>query len=156
VRVVRSAGTDESLARLGPDVLAADFDDAEAVRRLRALADVPVADALLDQRAMAGVGNVFKCEALFARRVDPFARVADLDDATLAALVATCRDMMRANVGDAPRRTTPRTQRERFRVYGRGGRGCPACGGRIATRRAGPRGRITWYCPRCQGALRPA
>ena len=150
VRVVRSPERDQALSRLGPDVLSSDFDAAEALRRLRALGDAQVADALTNQRAMAGVGNVYKCEALFACRVNPFVRVADVDGATLAALVSTCHEMMRANMGAAPRRTTPRTRRAPFWVYGRAGRPCASCGGAIAVTRAGSTARLTWYCPHCQ------
>jgi endonuclease-8 len=150
VRVVRAPVRDDALARLGPDVLADDFDAVEAGRRVHTLADVPIGDALMDQRAMAGVGNVYKCEALFVCRVNPFARVGALDDTTLVALARACHEMMAANIGPAPRRTTPGRSAARFWVYGRAGRPCAVCGTSIAARRAGARARVTWYCPRCQ------
>jgi endonuclease-8 len=155
VRVVRAPDRDDALARLGPDILSDEFDAAEAHRRLHALVDVPVGDAIMDQRALAGVGNVYKCEALFVCRVNPFVRVDALDDATLRALVRACREMMRANVQSTSRRTTPARRAARFWVYGRGGRPCPECGAAIAVRRAGPRARVTWYCPGCQAPAGP-
>jgi endonuclease-8 len=95
------------LSRLGPDLLADDFgpdDTAEARRRLRnsAAARRTIAEGLLDQRSLAGIGNVYKNEVLFIERVDPFARVEDLDDDTLDRLIATARRLMRANLGRRP------------------------------------------------------
>ena len=81
------------LAALGPDILADEFPLDEAVRRLRdpSRAALTIAEALLDQRALAGIGNVYKNETLFLEHVDPFVRVADVDDATLERLVTTAR-----------------------------------------------------------------
>src|SRR5262249_22392999 len=77
------------LAELGPDLLSASFDAAAAMRRLRARGDREIAVALLDQTALAGIGNVYKSEVLFLCGVSPFRVVAELDDATLERLVAT-------------------------------------------------------------------
>jgi len=146
------------LSRLGPDLLDPAFDEAEALRRLRLAvrADRTIAEALLDQRALAGIGNVIKCEALFIERIDPFVRVADLDDATLARLVGTARGLLVANAGPArgPERVT--TGRDRrvvgpLWVYGRAGRDCRRCGTIVGSLRHGELPRITYWCPRCQG-----
>ena len=133
-----------ALGRLGPDVLDEAFDvDAAVARARRGPAEQTVADVLLDQRVLAGVGNVWKSEALFDRRLDPWTRAADLDDAALADLLDRAAAMMRAHVASgAPRRPV--------RVYGRAGRACPVCGTRIRARAQGDEGRRTFWCPACQ------
>ena len=147
------------LAALGPDILADEFPLAEAVSRLRdpSRAALTVAEALLDQRAFAGIGNVYKNEALFLERVDPFVRVADVDDATLQRLVVTARRLMRANMGGVIRDTlsdrpltTSRSPRPRLWVYGRAGLPCRRCGALIEARRHGAFPRRTFWCPNCQ------
>jgi endonuclease-8 len=154
VRAIRDPGTDRALGKLGPDVLDDDFDLDEAYRRLRTLDPAtPIGDALLDQQSLAGIGNVYKCEALFVCRIDPFAAIAAVDDPALRELVSRARECMRANVAaKGPRRTrdTRDPRGARTWVYGRAGRPCFECGDLIRVKRAGPRARITWYCPRCQ------
>lgn len=149
------------LASLGPDLLAADFDPVEAVRRLLARGDTSVADALLDQRVMAGVGNVFKSEVLFVCGVDPFRRVASLSEEDAASLVQKSRELLKANVMDSVRTTAPtwgggrRTTgrmdpKARLWVYGRGGEPCRRCGTPVASRKQGRDARLTFWCPQCQ------
>jgi endonuclease VIII len=148
-----------ALSRLGPDLLADPFDDVEALRRLRdpARAGMTVAEALLDQRALAGIGNVYKSEVLFIERVSPFAEVRDLDDATLARLVETARRLLRANAlapargaervttGGSPAADGP------LWLYGRSGRPCRRCGTAIRSEVQGTDlPRLTYWCPRCQ------
>ena len=139
-----------ALQRLGPDLLAPDFDEAEALARLRAAGDLEVADALLDQSIAAGVGNVYKSEVLFLERVSPFARVAGLDDETLVRLLRTARRQMRRNVGSSGRRTTHGAQRSALWVYDRAGRPCARCGTPIRRASQGPHTRSTYWCPTCQ------
>jgi endonuclease-8 len=156
----RSRRRHRELSRLGPDLLDDDFDRAAAVGRLRTLADTGIADALLNQRALAGIGNVYKCEVLFACGVNPFVRVRDLDDRQIASLVDTARKFLQANVstGLAPmtsytgfRRTTGRDDpRQRLWVYGRARLPCRKCGTPIEVRKEGPDARLTYWCPRCQ------
>jgi endonuclease-8 len=134
---------------LGPDLLAEDFDCATAVARLQTRSDVPIGVALLDQRLVAGIGNVYKSEVLFMCGVDPFTTVAELDDASLEALLAAARRAMWANRDGFPRRTRPRS-RDRYWVYGRSGRPCARCGELIRMRRQCDLGRSTYYCPTCQ------
>jgi endonuclease-8 len=148
-------GRRDAIARLGPDLLRADFDAADAVRRLRERDGSTIAEALLDQRALAGIGNVFKSEVLFAGGVHPEARVATLSDDRLAALVAIARRQLAANIGEtAPhvgRRTTGRmAAADGLWVYGRGGRPCRRCGTPIAFARHGTGARPTYWCPACQ------
>jgi endonuclease-8 len=149
------------LRQLGPDVLAYDFDSAEAARRLRAEGATPVADALLNQRVLAGLGNVYKSEVLFMCRMEPFTAVSALTDAQIATIVETSHRLLRANVSEglAPmttyggyRRTTGRSDpRERLWVYGRAGLPCRRCGTAIRLRKQGDDARLTYWCPACLG-----
>jgi endonuclease-8 len=148
-------GERDPIARLGPDLLGPDFDAADAIRRLRERGAMPIAEALLDQRAVAGIGNVFKSEVLFEGGVRPQTPVDALSDERLAALVEIARRQLAANVGDAAprygRRTTGRMAvSEGLWVYGRGGRPCRRCGTPIGFARQGIGARPTYWCPRCQ------
>jgi endonuclease VIII len=149
------------LARLGPDLLADEFDEAEAIRRMRAHPRRPLADVLLNQQVVAGVGNVYKSEVLFVCGVNPWVRTADVDDETLVRLLATSRRMLRLNVRDGVRamttygglrRTTGRDNpRDRLWVYGRAGQRCRRCGAGILMKKDRPDARLTYWCPECQG-----
>lgn len=147
----RAEAIHPTLARLGPDLLDDDWGPAhaeEAHRRLRdpARAARTISAALLDQRALAGIGNIWRNETLFVERVDPFAPVATLDEATLDRLVATARRLLRASAG-VTRGRAP------MAVYGRAGRPCRRCGTLIQTRAlAGELPRTTYWCPSCQPA----
>ncbi|WP_310964634.1 DNA-formamidopyrimidine glycosylase family protein [Nocardioides terrisoli] len=141
---------DEYVGRLGPDLLGDDWDPDEAVRRLAAQPAVPLADALLDQRNLAGIGNVYKCELCFLTGVDPHRPVGEVSD--LQRLVSLARRVLLANRDRVDRVTTGRTRRgERTWVYGRRGP-CLRCGTPIEYDELGPPGaeRGTWWCPRCQ------
>jgi endonuclease-8 len=146
------------VAELGPDLLADTFDAAEGMARLRARADLEIADALLDQRAIAGIGNVFKSEILFAARVHPLTPVRAIDDPTLARIVSIAVRQMRANVSDsadAPpaggRTTTNRLDPSaRLWVYQRRGLPCRRCGTLIQRAKQGTDLRSTYWCERCQ------
>jgi endonuclease VIII len=154
----RAEGLHPSLGRLGPDLLAADFDEDEARRRLRdpARAGMAIAEALLDQRALAGIGNVYKSELLWIERVSPFTPVADLDDPALRRLVANARRLLLANVarGRGPERVTTAGDRGApgpLYVYRRTGRPCRRCRTAIASVRQGTGiPRTTYWCPNCQ------
>jgi endonuclease-8 len=149
-------GRRDPIATLGPDLLGAgEFDAAEAVGRLRRRGPMPIAEALLDQRALAGIGNVFKSEVLFEAGVHPRTPVDALGDDRLAALVAIARRQLAANVTTAGprygRRTTGRLALSEGQwVYGRGGRPCRRCGTPIAFARQGLGARPTYWCPGCQ------
>lgn len=135
---------------LGPDLLAPDFDPARARERLRARSDAEIGDALLDQTALAGIGNVYKSEVLFLCGIDPFRRVADLEEERIDRIVATAAVLMRRNLGAGERRTTSGLTPEPLWVYERGGKPCRRCGTRIERRAQGALARSTWWCPRCQ------
>jgi len=139
------------LGGLGPDLIAPDLDEGECVARLRALGSRPIGEALLVQRALAGIGNIYKSETLFLEKVDPRAPVASLDDATLHALVTRASTLLRANVGSGPRVTRNALTGPRFWVYGRRGRACFRCARAIEMMHQGaPPGRSTYYCRTCQ------
>ena len=163
--LVRGSSLDrhEPLARLGPDVLGDDFSEPDARARLRSRGAAGIGDALLDQSALAGIGNVYKSEICFLCGVHPFTPVASLSDDRLDALVTTARRLMQANVTDASgggivtytgfRRTTGRSDPgARLWVYGRRGRPCRRCGTAIESRKQGLDARTTYWCPRCQPA----
>jgi endonuclease-8 len=148
------------LRRLGPDLLDEQFDAAEAARRIRERGASPIAGVLLNQRVLAGIGNVYKSEVLFACGVSPFAPVSALTDTEIEMLVTTARKYLRANVtgGLAAmttytgfRRTTGRSDpQERLWVYGRAGDPCRRCGSPIRIRAQGSDARLTYWCNRCQ------
>jgi endonuclease-8 len=151
---------DTPLRDIGPDPLSSTFEADAAFARLRARAEMEIADALLDQTAIAGIGNVYKSEVLFASRVNPFALVRDVSDAQLLTAIDTAVRFMRANVaGDSAgiatysgmRRTTGRLDPSaRLWVYGRGGKPCRRCGTPISRRKQGPHARSTYWCEHCQ------
>ena len=140
-----SSATTRLLDELGPDVLTADFDEAEALRRVRNHDGEEIANVLLNQHVIAGIGNIWKSESLFAAKVNPFARTGDLDDATLQRIIRYARRLMRRSATE---------QRYRFEVYERAGQLCRKCGARIEYRKQGADARGTYWCVRCQ-AVRP-
>jgi endonuclease-8 len=148
------------LTALGPDLLDETFNVTDARQRIRRAAARHVSDALLQQQALAGLGNVFKSEVLFVCRLYPFTAVEALTDVRLDDLITRAHNLMRLNVaersvvlGAAPGRvTTGRLNpNERLWVYGRAGAPCRVCGTPI--RSAGQvDGRRTYWCPACQPA----
>lgn len=139
---------DPTVARLGPDVLAPDFDASAVATRMRSAApDRELGDALLDQRLLAGVGNIFKSEACFAARADPWQPLEALPEDRLAAVLEAARSLMLESV----ERGRPTAS-----VYHQAGRPCPRCGAPIAARGQGEANRRTYWCPRCQAGERRA
>ncbi len=145
--LVRTDQEHTLVGHLGPDLLGPDWDAAEAVRRLAAQPDVSVAEALLDQRNLAGIGNLYKCEILFLRGIWPWTPVRDVPE--LAALVELAHKLLCANRGRWTQSTTGSLYRgETTYVYGRRAQPCRRCGTPID--RAGQADRITYWCRRCQ------
>jgi endonuclease-8 len=149
--------TDADLARhgalrsLGPDLLAPAPNLNEAVSRLRARASVPIGEALLDQRAAAGIGNAIKSEALFMERLDPWTPVRGFSDEELRAVLERASGLLAANTEGGRRVTTGRrSPGEALWVYRRTGRPCRRCGTLIRDRRQGTQARTTYWCPNCQ------
>ncbi len=154
--LVATAQEDDVVGHLGPDLLDPGADLDEALRRLGADPDREIGQALLDQRALAGIGNVYKAEVLFLRRTSPWLRVGDVDG--LAALVALARTLLERNKAHASQATTgdDRPGRDHW-VYGRAGRPCRRCGTTVlaAMQGAAPYDRITSWCPACQPGPHP-
>jgi endonuclease-8 len=156
----RDVARHHELRKLGPDVLSDRFDASEVVRRLRERPSTPIADALLAQHVIAGLGNVYKSEVLFMSGVNPFMAVREIDDAKLHDVLAIARRVLASNVHDsvAPmttytgyRRTTRRAApTERLWVYGRARLPCRRCGTPIRIRKQGLDARLTYWCPQCQ------
>jgi endonuclease VIII len=138
------ARSDQRLAALGPDVLADPFDFERFLARLRA--DDPtrgIGDALLDQRNLAGIGNIWKAEGCWEAAIDPWRRVGDVTEAEARSIIELVRPRMlesaaTGRMGDEPR------------AYRRAGRLCPRCGGPIRAHGQGDDNRTTFWCPGCQ------
>jgi endonuclease-8 len=138
------------VGHLGPDILADGWSPSESIARARRMDGTPIGDVLLDQRVVAGIGNVYRCESLWSRRINPWKPVSALDDATLAELLQTAREAMRANLAGDMHRRFPGYGRGA--VHGRGRRPCPRCGTPIRVRAMGEHARLVYWCPTCQAA----
>jgi len=140
----RAEGVHPSLGRLGPDVLADHLDLDEVRRRARTRPpDLALGELLLDQQVVAGIGNIWRSEALFLEGRSPWTERQKLTDDDLDALVTTASSLMRASaLGDAhpPQRW----------VYKRSGQPCRKCGTRVESRRQGEQARTAYWCPACQ------
>ena len=133
---------DPRLARLGPDILAADFEPAAAIARMRGTnPQIQLGEALLGQRLVAGIGNIFKSEGCFEAGVDPTRQLESLDDDQLAAVLLATRRLMLQAV---------ETGRQPKRIYRRAGQPCPRCRSPLRSRAQGDSARTTYWCPRCQ------
>jgi endonuclease-8 len=135
---------DQRLAALGPDVLAPEFEHVRFLRLLRSDDQTrALGDALLDQRNVAGIGNIWKAEGCWEARVDPWRRLADVGDEEALAVIEAIRPRMQRSAVDGPRAINAR-------VYGRSGRPCPRCGTGVSARGQGDANRTTYWCPGCQ------
>ncbi|MFI8353023.1 Fpg/Nei family DNA glycosylase [Streptomyces cyaneofuscatus] len=175
LELLRTSEESKAVGHLGPDLLGPDWDPGLAVERLLAAPDRPLGEALLDQRNLAGIGNVYKCELCFLARVTPWLPVGALPDGTLPRLVALAHRLLDANRDRPTRTTTIRAERrprpgtppptrtgrplpplrvqEPLYVYGRGGRPCLRCGTPI--RKVDQEDRPTYWCPACQAGPTP-
>lgn len=149
------------VTELGPDLLKDNFEEAAAVEKILEHPDEEIAVVLLNQRVMAGIGNVFKSEICFACGVHPFRLVRTLRRKELEDIVHTSRKYLQANVADGAegnivtytgmRRTTGSSDRSaRLWVYGRMGEPCRRCGAALHMRKQGEQARTTFWCPACQ------
>ena len=135
---------DQRLAALGPDILAPEFDEARFLRRLREDDPTrPIGDALLDQRTIAGIGNLWKSEGCFAAGIDPWRPAGRVTDEEALAIVRECRPRMQQSALDG-------MQDAHRVIYGKAGRPCPRCGAPIRSRGQGDGNRPTFWCPSCQ------
>ena len=147
VELIRTGDEPRVTGHFGPDLLGPDWDGAEAVRRLSAEPDRAIGEALLDQRNLAGIGNLYKAEVLFLRGVNPWQPVGRVAD--LGAVTELARRLLEANKDRGGQVTTGNWRRgEETWVYGRRGRPCRRCGTPI--RSEGQQDRITFWCPSCQ------
>jgi endonuclease-8 len=153
LKLVATEHEDELVGHLGPDLLGPDWDLDRAVTNLLTAPELPIGEALLDQRLLAGIGNMYKCEVLFVERVDPWRATGSVRE--LGRLIVTAQRLMRANRDHPEQSTTGRMGRgEEHWVYGRRGEPCFRCRTpiRMAEQGAAPQARITYWCPRCQPA----
>jgi endonuclease-8 len=135
---------DQRLVGLGPDVLARDFEHARYLARLRGDDQTrSIGDALLDQRNLAGIGNIWKSEGCWEAAVDPWRAVGAVSDPEAVAIVDAVRPRMARSAAEGPRAIAAR-------VYGMSGRPCPRCGARIVAQRQGDANRTTYWCQACQ------
>jgi len=151
VEVLPTASEHRVVGYLGPDLLGPDWDQVEAIKRLRADPARPVGEALLDQRNLAGIGNVYKAEVLFLRGIDPWRPAGEVAD--IEALVGLAQRLLEANKERFGMITTGVARRgEETWVYGRAGRPCRRCGTPVKSADQGrtTEERITYWCPRCQ------
>jgi endonuclease VIII len=134
---------DQRLAQLGPDVLADEFDGARFLLRLHGDDRTrTLGDALLDQRNVAGIGNIWKSEGCFAAGINPWRRLRDVSDDEALAIIDAVRPRMQESVAaDFPKD---------LQVYRRDGTPCPRCQTKIRSRGQGDDNRITYWCPGCQ------
>lgn len=140
---------------LGCDPLRTSLDAKTTAVALRESGHASMGEALLGQRILAGLGNVYKSELLFIHRVDPFASPANVDVTKLEALLEDAARLLRANLDTRGRTTTGRDRAgERLYVYERSGLPCRECGEPVRMRRQGAGARSTYFCSRCQGVVK--
>lgn len=154
LRLLPTADEDSVVGHLGPDLLGPDWDAGRAVQNLLADGGRAIGEALLDQRNLAGIGNLYKCEALFVEHVHPWTPTAAV--AELPRVVGTAQRLLRANRDHPEQSTTGRLGRgQEHWVYARHGEACLRCRTPIrrAEQGAPPYARSTYWCPRCQPEL---
>ncbi|MEV3986446.1 DNA-formamidopyrimidine glycosylase family protein [Nonomuraea sp. NPDC049758] len=151
VDLVTTADEQRLVGHLGPDLLGADWDPGEAVRRLRAAPDRTIGEALLDQRNLAGIGTIYRAETLFLRGIWPWRKVGEIED--LEGLVTLAHRLLEANkVHGGTVTTGDRRPANQTWVYDRAGRPCRRCGTRISRGEMGaqPQERLILWCGGCQ------
>jgi endonuclease-8 len=137
---------DRVVRRLGPDILEEPPRLDAMVANLRRDSRRAVGDALLDQRLVAGIGNLWKAEALWEARVSPWRRAGDVPEEDLRSVLIAAHELMAESV---------QTGRERRAVYNRAGRACRRCATPIRARGQGDDNRTAYWCPSCQAGEEP-
>jgi endonuclease-8 len=138
---------DTSVRRLGPDILAEPPDLEEMVKRMRAAGQsLAIGEAVLDQRLVAGIGNMWRAEALWRAQVSPWTRLGDLSDAELRRVLTEAAQLMRRSLDSGLRQRA---------VYRQAGRPCPRCGTPITSRGQGDANRVAYWCHNCQEGETP-
>jgi endonuclease-8 len=153
LRIVTKAQEKRSID-IGPDLCRPGWDEEEAIRRFRALDRASeIANALLTQRAVAGIGNVYKSEVLFLERTNPRTPLCDITDEALLGILRYAAKLLQQNLTPGPRTTRSSLVGNRLWVYNRAERPCFVCKTVIQRFRQGPSpGRSTYWCPECQRA----
>ena len=154
LQIVDRADEASLVGHLGPDLLGPDWDPTRAVANLLSTPDVPIGEALLDQRKLAGIGNLYKSEVLFIEHVNPWTLAGSVPD--LMRVVSTAQRLLRANRDHPEQSTTGYTTRGREHwVYGRAGEPCLRCRTPIQRDDQGAPSRLrsTYWCPRCQPSV---
>ncbi|MET0494913.1 MAG: zinc finger domain-containing protein [Actinoplanes sp.] len=153
IALIPTAEEESLVGHLGPDLLGADWDPDEAVRRISAKPEASIAEALLDQRNLAGVGNLYKAETLFLRGLWPWTPVSAVKD--LDGTVRMAQKLVASNKGRWTQTTTGSLRRgQTSYVYGRRAQPCRRCGSAI--QKAEQDERVTYWCPRCQPEPQPS
>lgn len=157
LELVRTAEEERAVAHLGPDLLGPDWDPELALANVLADPARQLGEALLDQRNLAGIGNVYKSELCFLLGVTPWLPVGSLPPDRAAKLPALAKKLLEANRDRMVRRTTGLRDHDLF-VYGRAPRPCLRCGTsvRVADQGDGSQERPTYWCPACQAGPAPA
>jgi len=162
MHTANSLAHDRRIPPAASNLLGRDFDEDAAVERLRACGEMELGEALMRQKVLAGVGNVFKSEACFVSGLNPFRKVASLTREEVARVVSTAREQLSQNVLEDSgeqivtyrgrwRRTTRQSeQSESLWVYARAGQPCRRCREPIRSRKQGVDARVSYWCPRCQ------
>lgn len=159
LELIRTTDESGAVGHLGPDLLGPDWDEDEALRRLEKAPEREIGPALLDQRNLAGIGNLYKTEALYLSGITPWTAVADVSD--LPAVVRRAHRLLQANKSHWQQTTTGSIRRgEDHWVFERGGRACRRCGAKIRQAMQGEadhpeRARISYWCPGCQRGPAP-
>ncbi|MFI1289919.1 Fpg/Nei family DNA glycosylase [Streptomyces sp. NPDC020792] len=156
LELLRTSEEDRTVAHLGPDLLGPDWDPGLALSNLLADPGRPLGEALLDQRNLAGIGNVYKSELCFLLGVTPWLPVGALPADRAAQLPVLAKKLLEANRDRVVRRTTGVRGQDLF-VYGRAPRPCLRCGisVRVADQGDGSQERPTYWCPSCQAGPAP-
>lgn len=157
VELLPTANEHALVGHLGPDLLGADWDGDEAIRRLGQQPGREIGDALLDQRNLAGIGNLYKAETLFLRGISPWTHVGDVPD--LRRTVDLSRELLVANRDRWEQVTTGDRRKGRTTwVFEREGRPCRRCDAtiRVAWQGEAPKQRLSYWCPRCQPGPAPS
>lgn len=159
LEVIRTDAENDVVGHLGPDLLGPDWDEAEALRRLRGRPEREIGAALLDQRNLAGIGNLYKAETLYLSGVTPWTPVGDVPD--VADVVRRAHRLLHANKNHWQQTTTGSTRRgEDHWVFERAGRPCRRCGTPVLAAMQGEpehpeQARISYWCPQCQRGRQP-
>lgn len=147
VDVGRTESIDNQVSHLGPDVLG-EFEEEEFLARARMLPGTAMAALLVDQRVLAGIGNVYKSELLFLEGIHPDTPTASASDDQLLALARRAQKLLAANIGRVRSTTGARAREQEMWVYGRAGKPCRRCGTAIIEEER--QDRVTYWCPTCQ------